>query len=369
VVVGVLLGLATAAPPVECEPERARQIMTEARIEEDRIASSHPYLIPGLARASEHADDDLRASLQALCESGFALSYDRAESWQSALFSAHTILFTATEEQDCTLSQTTLAVTVGQEPDGAPRYALRGRLPATTTPVGDCEQVGTRREERLIQGDSAAERLVLIIDRNGDQITSSAMVLRSASAQGWREQVLETPAPPRYTGGFGGRHYALITLEDDDWVIASHDRTEDPDTCEPRPGQELWKRAPGSWVSVEGREALSALAQRGLWRHAGEDGWLLILAQDDPFQKDDVMARMRRIQRRDPRPLGILDSSDFPGLTAGYAIVTPAPFTTRAAAEAMRNTWGRRPTTYVKQAWKAADPCIAEIDAPLIPRD
>lgn len=365
----LLLTLATAAPRVECDPERARQIMTEARIEEHRIASSHPYLIPGLARASPDADAELLASLDTLCESGLDLSFDRAESWSSALFSAHTILFTATEEQDCTLSQSTVAITVGQEPGGPPHYALRGHLPPTTTPVGDCEDEATRQEERLLQGATSAERLIIVIDRTGDHITSSKIVLRSASARGWEESVLETPAPPRYTGGFGGKQYTLIAFEDDEWVVASQDRTNDPNTCEARPGQVLWRRSGKDWNPVEGREALALLAQRGLWRHAGEDGWLLILAQDDPFQMDDVKARMRRIQRRDPRPLGILDSSDFPGLTAGYAIVTPAPYTSRDAAEAMRNTWGRRPTTYVKQAWSAIDPCMAESGLPVTPTD
>jgi len=358
-VVALLVAIATGAPMVECDPDRADQIMTEARIQEDRISSSHPYLIPGLALASTDIDTDLRKQLEQICASDLDLSYDLAEAWDSALFSAHTVLFTTTREQDCTLHQSTIAVTVGNVPGQSPQYALRGRLPRTTTPVGDCDALGTWREETVIAGGETPERLVLVVDRAGLEITASRIVIRSASPKGWREQVLAEPAPKRYTGGHGGMAFTLIPVEDSYWVVSSHDRTDDPAACEARPGQVIWRRTSEHWSSIDGREALSVLADRGLWRHAGEDGWLLILTQDDPFQIDDVVARMRRMQRRNPQPLQILDSADFPNLTAGYVLVTPAPFRNEEAALAMRTAWGRRAAAYVKRAWTAPDPCAA----------
>ena len=364
--VAVLLTLfevALAAPRIECDPVRARQVMTEARIREDRVSSSHPYLIPGLALASPQVDPELATVLQDLCDSELELSFELAETWDTALFSAQTILFTATREEDCSLRQSTVAVTVGNTPGQPPHYALRSVLPKSTTPVGDCDATPTWREETVLAGRERSDRVVLVIDRQGDDIVASSVVVRSASATGWREQVLAAPAPRRYTGGYGGMAFALVPIEDTHWVIASHDRTDDPESCSALPGQTLWQREAERWHPIEGRAALSLLAERGLWRHAGEDGWLLILTQDDPAQVDDILARMRRMQLKNEAPLQMVDSSHFPGLTAGYFIVTPRPFLSRRAAESMRTAWGRRASAYVKRAWTAPDPCLPAAEA------
>jgi hypothetical protein len=291
-----------------------------------------------------------------MCSSGLDLSYESAESWETATYSAYTILFTTTVERGCTLYKHTIAVTVGIEPGARPRYGLRERLPFTRVPIGDCKTEDSWREETTLDGAESAVRVVLVVDRVGKDIARSKIVVRRASPTGWDERVLSEPAPRRYVGGRGGTEFALAKIADDYWVISSHDRTDDTTACKAIPGQTVWTWDNG-WSPVDGRDALSKLATEGLWRYAGQDAWFLVLNQDDPFQTDDVEARLRRMQRKNPQQLLLLDSSDFPGLNAGYVIVSPAPFTSAAAAEAMRHAWGRRAGIYVKQAWEAQDPC------------
>lgn len=348
---------AIAAPQVVCDRRQADQLMTEAHIQEDRVPFSHPYLIPGLALASSNIDDALRNELQRMCEGGLELSYDPAESWDSAAYSAHTLLFTTNREEGCMLYQEAIAVTVGTEPGARLRFNLRGRLPSTHIPIGQCDGIeGTRREETILAGHEAPVRVILITDFDGAEISHSKIVVRRASAAGWTEQILSEPAPRRYVGGRGGPEFDLAKVDDTYWVISSHDRTDDNVACKAIPGQVVWHWSDG-WHPVDGREALSALASEGMWRHAGQDAWFLVLTLDDPYQLADVAARMGRMQRKNPLPLQLLDSSDFPGLNAGYVIVTPRPFTSKESAEEMKHAWGRRAKIYVKKAWEAPDPC------------
>ncbi len=339
-----------------CGQGDAAQRINEAKIDEERVPSSHPNLIPGLALASNRTGVDLREALVELCASGGELSYDPAESWESATFNAHTVLFTTSERRECTLYKKTIAVTVGNAPDASPRYALRGRLPYTHTPIGDCDTQDTWREETILAGAESAVRLVLVVDRAGDEISHSQIVVRRASAGGWNEQLLIEPAPRRYVGGRGGPKFDTVKVDDDYWVVSSHDRTDDTGVCKPIPGQVVWTWSDG-WRPVDGRKALAILADHGLWRYAGQDAWFLVLAQDDPLQADDVQARMGRMARKSDLPLHMLDSADFPGLNAGHTIVTPDPFTSEEEAKSMRHNWGRRAGAYVKKAWDAKDPC------------
>ena len=349
---------ALAAPRVVCDQLEADKLVEEALIEVANVPRSHPYLIPGLALASGDTDDALRDELKKMCDSGHDLSYYPAESWDSATYSAHTFVFTTNREEGCTLFQQAIAVTVGFEPgeaDARLRFGLRDRLPATHLPLGECETVGTRRDETTLAGTESPVRIFLVEDFTGNDSSHSRIVVRRASSAGWEEQILAEPAPSRYLDGRGGPEFALAKVDDDYWVISSHDRT-DTEACSAIDGQVVWTWEAG-WNPVDGRDALWSLASQGLWRHAGQDAWFLVLDQDDPFQREDVAARMGRMQRKNELPLQILDSSDFPGLNAGYLIVTPAPFTNASSAKKMTKAWGRRARAYVKQAWEAEDPC------------
>ncbi|MBW2256205.1 MAG: hypothetical protein JRI25_16640 [Deltaproteobacteria bacterium] len=354
-----LLALAAHAAPVQCNALEAARILAEARIEERRAPVTHPELIPGLAMVSARADADLRTALADLCEEGATLSLVPGDRWEDAGWAAHTFLMTRSEMAGCTLFKRTIALSVGVATDTSPRYRLRTRLPVTRIPVEDCATSPTWREEQVLAGQDGPVRLVLVMDVDDGRRVHSEVVVRRASPEGWSEQVLLEPAPSRLMDGGAGPMLALTERFEDKWVVAHLDRTGAPPDCEPIPGQKVWTWSDpdGRWVPHTGRDALGLLAQRGLWRLAGDDGWMLLLSQEDEEDAEKLAWRKRRLDRTSPEPLHTLTSSEFPGLNPGFLVVTPAPWPTRAEADLARTKATKWRRSYVKKAWTAPDPC------------
>lgn len=359
-----LVGAAYAAP-VQCDALEAARLLAEARIEERRAPVTHPELIPGLALASARTDIDLRTALTDLCDAG-AISLVAGERWEGTGWSAHTFLLTRTQQAGCTLFRQTIAISVGVAENTAPRYALRARLPTTRTPVGDCPTLPTWREEEMLAGQGGPVRLVLAQDIEGGSRTHSEVLVRRAGPEGWTEQVLMEPAPARLVDGGEGPRFDLTERFEDKWVVAHHDRVGTGDDCKPVAGQTVWTWDPedAKWTAHSQREALGLLASRGLWRLAGEDGWMLILAQADEEDRDKIDWRMRRYERKSPEPLDVLPSAWFPGLNPGFLIVAPAPWSTRDEADDARSRAPKWRRAYVKRAWTMADPCEDQSQAP-----
>ncbi len=372
---GLLAGLATAsAAPVVCDPEEAAQILTDARIAPARVPIIQPNLLPGLAR--ERATPEVAEAVGALCEGGEDLSLAPAERWETPRFGALSFTLTRTTTTSCALVQEAVVLTVGIDPTAPDEplvYGLRSRLPRSVTPLGTdagCSDASPRfRTEQVLDGAGTPVRVVLISDQGSDTPDSTGeshhrVVVRRATPEGWKEEVLLDPAPERVVQEEGGEgpvlSIAVGTDRDaDPWIVAHDDRTLEGQTCRPRPGQTIWRRdaESESWESLTGRDALGRLADRGLWRLAGDDGWFLILAQDIPADRDLLDARMRRIARRHDDPLSIRESAMFPNMNAGFLIVSPDPWPTREAAEDARSHWGRRTGVYVKQGWSAPEHC------------
>lgn len=352
---------AALAAPVMCAPDRAVRLLDDARIRPDRVPVTQPNLIPGLAR--ERGNRAVQEAVVALCGDGALPSLAPAEVWESARFNAYSFVLTRTEEDACALRQEAVVVTVGAIPGAPLEYGVRGRLPTSVTPIGtgpDCRVEASWREETVLDGEGTPVRLVKIIDHAGAS-QSTRIVVRRATPAGWTEQVLLDPAPARLVDGGSGPTVSLSDVGSESWIVAHADRTVTADGCTPEPGQTLWRwrpdPEPGRWVPYEGREALRLLAERGAWRLAGDDGWLLVLAQDNHSDRELIKARMRRMQRRHDDPLVLLESDSLPGLNPGFLVVTPAPWASRGDAEAARADWGRRTGVYVKRAWSALDGC------------
>jgi hypothetical protein len=354
--VTLLLTTWARAAPVVCDDLAAAELLAEARIEEARAPLSHPELIPGLALASPRTDAELRTALTDFCADRGTVSLAPAEQWASADWSAHSFLLTHSEMRGCMLYERTLALSVGVKTGVSPKYSLRDRLPLTRTPVGDCAAPPAWRDEEVLAGSDGPVRLVLVRDHEGDVIVHSEIAVRRATAEGWTQQVLVEPAPERLLGGDAGAIVELTERYEEKWVVQHGDRTGAPPACAPISGQTVWTPGVG-WQAHTGRDALQLLAARGLWRLAGEDGWFLIVAQDDEEDAARLALRTRRLQKRTTEPLHVFPSAWFPGLNAGFLVVTPPPWPTEAEAEAARDRWGPRSRAYVKLAWEAPDPC------------
>lgn len=356
--VALLLAGVGLAAQVQCDPLGAAEVLAEARIDEHRAPASHPELVPGLALASPRTEASLREALGALCEPGAALSLVPGEVWQAPGWSARDFKLTRSETRGCTLFQRSIVITVGTSTDTAPRYALRSRLPISRTPVGDCPTSPAYREEQLLGGQEGPVRLVLATDVEEEELVHSEVLVRRATPEGWTEQVLLEPAPPRLTGGFEGPRLVLTERDADKWVVATGDRQGSPVTCQARPGQTVWTPSEeGAWTPHAGRDALALLASRGHWRLAGEDGWLIILAQDEAEDQALLEARVRRVQRRVPEPIRYLPTASFPGLNPGFVVAALGPWPSEEQAQEARRTWKIGRTAYVKRAWEAQDPC------------
>ena len=148
--------------------------------------------------------------------------------------------------------------------------------------MGDCEFSPRWRAESILGGEGGPTRLVLLTDHEGDAIARSEVVVRTASARGWEEHPLVSPAPERLLNRGTGPRLDLTERYEDKWVVAHADRIVDSITCRPLIGQTVWTAA-NDWTPRTGNDALQMLVERGLWRMAGSDGWFVIAAQDDPF--------------------------------------------------------------------------------------
>jgi hypothetical protein len=355
--VSLLLVAAATAAPVVCDADGAAKLLAEARIEEARAPVSHPELIPGLALASAKTDPNLKSLLVDLCEGGGALSLVAAESWQAADWSAHTFLLTRADLRGCTLGEQTIAISVGVRDGATPRYGLRSGMRFSRTPVGDCASVPRYREERVLDGADGPVRLVLLTDHEGSKVVHAAVAVRAASSEGWTEQVLLDPAPARVVDGGAGPTVELTDRYEQKWVVAHGDRSGTPPDCRALSGQTVWTQKEG-WTSHTGQAALRLLAERGLWRMAGQDGWFVIVGQDDEEDEVRLRARARRMADRTGEELLVLQSAWFPGLNPGFWVVVLPPFASEAEAKAASARWRPRRQAYVKRAWQAADPCV-----------
>ncbi len=322
----IALAAAASAAPVVCDPAEAARIIEDARIDLARAPVTHPELVPGLARGA--ADAELSRALEALCAPGGALSVAPGDAWGSA----YTVVATRAEERGCSLAQTRVVLSVGIEAGGA-RWTLLDRPPTESTPLGDCDEPTSWREERVLAGDGGAVRVIEIVDRRGDEVVGSAIEARRASPTGWSRQTLRSPAPE------GPSLHLGRTRAGEPLIVA----------CEVGAGQTLWTWSDGGWRETSGRDALLTLALEGQIRLAGDAGWMLILAQDDEVDADLLGPRKRRLERRDPEALHVFSSSELPGLNPGFLVIAPAPWPTEEGARAARPRWRRG--AYVKQAW------------------
>lgn len=349
----IWLAAAAAAAPVVCDPDQAARLLQDAEIRPERVPVTHPWLVPGLARGG---DAGVAAAVARECDGPGELVVQRADQYEDAGWAAYVVVLSRVERDGCSLLHHRLPISVGIGGD-APVYRIRGSLPPERTPIADCPDPAVWREHRVIGGENSAVRLVLVVDREGERVTHSHVAVRTADPTGWSEQILLDPAPPRLLDptAAGPTVRLARTADRTTLVVASGDRS--PPPCRPLGGQTVWRWEAGRWVASEGREALTLLASHGLWRYAGDDGWFLILAIDDEDDEDLMAPRKRRLEKRDPEPLYTLKSADFPGLHAGYVVVTPGPWPTEAEAQAARGRWRRGAVAYVKAAWRASDPC------------
>ncbi len=339
--------------PVVCNPTDAARILRDARIDEARAPVTHPQLVPGLARAA-NPQAELQQALTELCSPGGELTVDRAHAWRNGRGSAYVVVATRASVRGCSVVQSRVAISVGIG-RGPARYTLLDRPPAELTPLPGCDAQPTWRQSRTLEGQGSPVRVILEVDRRGDERLDSAVAVLWASEEGWQRQVLARPAPARYLvqHGAGPRFRVGTSPTGEVLVVASGSRSAPP--CRPRGGQKVWTLEADGWRSHTGRDALTHLAEEGLTELAGDPGYLLILTQDDEADANLVDARMRRLQRQDAKQLYLFESASFPLLNPGYVLVAPGPWPTREAAEAARRP--RQRGAYVKQAWNAVNGC------------
>ena len=321
-------------------PLAAAAILSDARIDEQRVPATHPELIPGLALAAPDTPADLRTALGELCQEvgeGVSLSMASGQHWRDVGWSAHTLLFTRTETRGCALYRRTLTVSVALADTVAPRYRLMSRAPVTRTPIGECPDSPIWREEKLLAGGDGPVRVLITREYDGESMTHSSVRARRVSPVGWTEQLLLEPAPQRLAEGGPGPLVELAESVDPPWIVVHGYRTGDPPDCRSQGGQTVWiPQEDGSWVPHTGREALALLASQGLWRLAGDDGWMLVLWVLEESQADRADTRARRYARKLPagEDVQILSSSLFPSLNPGFLVLAPAPWPHEAEARA-----------------------------------
>ena len=363
----VVLALASAlAAEVVCDPVAARTLLTEARIDEARVAETHPWLVPGLALSSPDAAPELRAALEELC-SGEGLLVRPGPTWHAPTWSAHSLRLSHTEVRGCTLHEQSMMLSVGRAESQPVQYSLQARLPWSRTPIGDCAVPATWRDETILAGQDGPVRIVLAVDREGDAVHRSEVRVRRATPDGWLDEALQSPAPARLLGGFSGPVWSVAPWGDDWIVVESGARSGTAEACVAEPGQRVWTWTAARWQEHDNSASRTLLAEAGLWRLTGEDGWLLVLAQDETARAHTLAARRRRLERYLDWDLRTLESTRFPGLHPGFLVVTPPPFSTREAAVSAQESLRRRYRSYIKRGWQAPDPCATRRDGEASP--
>jgi hypothetical protein len=343
-----------SAASVVCDPAEATRIVLDARVDPRRVPVTHPWLVPGVARAQQ--DPGIARLLEVVCAPGADLVVERAEQWEAPTYSAYDLVVVRIEQVGCSLVRRRAGLTVGIGADG-PVYRPGRVLPDESTPVGDCTDQARWREDVLLAGAGTDVRLLRIEDHVGDAVVHTQLAVRRATRTGWTEQVLVEPAPPRTLDPeAAGPLVALVEARDGKpMIVATRDRTFDAaGACVSAPGQTVWHEDGSTFSAEDGRSAAARLAREGAWRWTGQDGWFLILGQDDESDAGLVEPRRRRIQRRFPEPLSLWTSADFSLLTPGYVFVAPDPWPTEQEADAARAGWG---AAYPKRAWVAPDGC------------
>lgn len=348
-----LLAQGASAARVVCDPDEATRVVTDARVDPRRVPVTHPWLVPGVARAQQ--DPGVARVLEAACAPGADLVVERGEPWETPTFSAYELVVVRIEQVGCSLVRHRVALTVGLSPDG-PVYRPGRPLSDESTPLGDCPEPARWRDEQVLAGARSPVRLVRSEDHVGDEVVQTRLAVRRATPRGWTEQVLLEPAPPRTADpAAGGPRVELLEARDGGPLVAvTRDRVIGDGGCAAVPGQRVWHvDADGGFRAEDGRAAAARLAKEGLSRWAGQDGWFVVLGQDDEEDADLVEPRRRRLQRRTAEPLSLWRSADFALLTPGYVFVAPDPWSTDAEATAARD----RRSAYVKRGFAAADPC------------
>lgn len=341
------------AMPVVCDPSEAARLLEESGIPARRVPVVAPTLLPGLLR--DQVSGPTRERLDVLCADPEIASLTPDATWEAGSFSAYTFTLARSVVDGCALVQESATLTVGVRGDLPPTTSLLAEHPPTLTPIGDCPEEARFREETVLDGTDGPVRLVLQVDVRGETRTGRVLV-RRATPTGWHEQVLVDPAPAHLLGGRGGPRVTL-TSNADPWIVLHHDSVVSDGACRALPGQTLWRWDGRSWQASTGREALGRLADRGLWRLASDDGWFLVVAQDDPSDLALLEARTRKRQAGVEERLTIRESGRFPLMNAGFLFAAPDPWPDREAVEAVRRDWPRKTGVYVRHAWEAADPC------------
>lgn len=343
--------LATAwALPVVCDPSEARRLLDETRVAEDRVPVLAPHLLPALAR--DAASDETKALLDRLCEAPERLSIAEVDTWETGAWRAALFRMTESRTESCALVQQSALLSVGVRPDEDLVVDVLEVPPPEITPIGDCPAKPAYRDESLLADTDAGVRLFLQTDHAGE-VRTARVIARRARSTGWHQQTLLDPAPAHLLGGAGGPLVDL-TGGSNPWIVAHHTTRED---CTPVGGQTVWRWQEGRWVPGEGREALGWLADRGLWRLAGDAGWFLVVAQDDPTDRALLAARMRKRASLTDDRLTLRESGRFPEMNAGFLFASPAPWPTEAEAEAARLAWPRKTGVYVRQGWEVTPVC------------
>lgn len=348
----VIAMLTAWAGPVVCDPAEALRLLDETGIVAARVPAIAPSLLPGLARAQ--ATGEARSALDVVCEDPTSVSVSTMDRWDDGTANATLFAISTSRVEDCVVRQQTVRLSVGVRGDDPLALRVLPSPPDTLTPVGSCATETTAwRDETVLAGEDGSVRVVLQQDHD-DERSSSRIVVRTALATGWREQVLLEPAPERLTGGVRGPEVTLVE-GGRPWIVFHHDREAD---CTPVAGQTVWSLHGDRWKPRTGRDALGRLADRGLWRLAGDPGWFLVVAFDDPSDRALLDARTRKRQHLVDEPLRLRESGAFPLLNAGFLFAAIDPWPTEEQARAAQRAWPRKTGAMVRQGWNVTPrPC------------
>ena len=350
---------AALAGPVVCDPDQASSLLEQTHTPAHRVPVVAPELLPGLVL--EQTTGTTRALLDQLCTEPDQVSLTESARWEEGRFAAYTYTLAVSRLEDCAVVGRSATLTVGVRGQGPLHASVLAENPPTRQPIGDCPAEPTYREEDLLDGADGPVRLVLQVDVDGTG-RQGRILVRKATPTGFHEQVLLDPAPPHLLGGIGGAQVSL-TGGDDPWVVVHHRTTREDGRCLALPGQSVWSWTADGWLERTGRDALTALADRGLWRLATDDGWFVVLTQDAPTDVSLLEARTRKRRPLTDEPLTLRASGRFPLMNAGFLFAAPPPWPTEDEAEAFFRRWPSRTGVYVRQGWRA-EPACADLREP-----